>query len=199
MTRPELVGILRQLTAMDHNDTNADAQAGGAPGVAVPLDRDTFLRTLIRELSGTLQDVVGMEEAAGFISVVGQNMGRQIDAAYRDALGVERLEQAAVADVLVDLKRRIEGDFFVIEQDARRIVLGNRACPFAEKVIGRPAMCMMTSNVFGSIAADNLGYAKVVLEETIAQGHDGCRVVVYLDPDAAPDAAGREYFGPRDR
>jgi hypothetical protein len=27
--------------------------------LAVPLDRDNFMRTLIRELSGTLEDVVG--------------------------------------------------------------------------------------------------------------------------------------------
>lgn len=162
----------------------------------VPLERDVFLRTLIRELSGTLQDVVGLEEAAGFISVVGQNMGREIDRAYRDALAVERLDQGQVAEVLVDLKRRIRGDFYIIERTPERIVLGNRACPFAEKVIGRPAMCMMTSNVFGSIAADNLGYAKVVLEETIAQGDPGCRVVVHLKPtEEAAAADGREYFG----
>lgn len=161
----------------------------------VPLERDVFLRTLIRELSGTLQDVVGLDEAAGFVSVVGQNMGRDIDRAYRDELAVERLDQGQVADVLVDLKRRINGDFFVIEQTPERIVLGNRACPFEEKVIGRPAMCMMTSNVFGSIAADNLGYAKVVLEETIALGDPGCRVVVHLKPtEEAAAADGREYF-----
>ena len=47
--------------------------------LSIPLERDVFLRTLIRELAGTLQDVVGLEEASGFISVVGQNMGRQID------------------------------------------------------------------------------------------------------------------------
>ena len=53
---------------------------------------------------------------------------------------------------------------------------------------------MMTSNVFGVIAAENLGYAKVSLEQTIAQGHGGCRVVVYLAPTAAAQAAsGREY------
>lgn len=53
----------------------------------------------------------------------------------------------------------------------------------------------MTSNVFGSIAADNLGYAKVELQETIAQGRPGCRVVVYLKPTGeAEEAAGREYY-----
>ena len=89
----------------------------------------------------------------------------------------------------MDLKRRIQGDFYVIEEDDEKIVFGNRACPFAEKVVGRPAMCMMTSNVFGGIAAENLGYAKVVLEETIAEGDPGCRVVVYLKPTPEAEAA----------
>ena len=161
----------------------------------VPLDRDVFLRSLIRELSGTLQDVVGLEEASGFVSVVGQRIGDRINQEYTAALQVPQLSREQVADVLVDLKRRIEGDFYVIEQDEEKIVLGNRACPFAEKVLGRPAMCMMTSNVFGVIAAENLGYAKVALEETIAEGHGGCRVVVYLKPGANADAAqGREYI-----
>ncbi len=164
--------------------------------IPVPLERDVFMRTLIRELAGALQDVIGLDEASGFISVVGQRMGRQINDFYKSALQVERLEREQVTQVLVDLKRRIQGDFFVIEESDERIVLGNRACPFGEKVLGRPAMCMMTSNVFGSIAAENLGYAKVVLEETIAQGASGCRVTVYLKPtDAAQQANGREYLG----
>ncbi|HEX4025093.1 MAG TPA: methanogen output domain 1-containing protein [Steroidobacteraceae bacterium] len=167
-----------------------------ADAADIPLNRDVFLRTLIRELAGTLQDVVGLEDASGFISVVGQRMGSQLNDDYRRALQVTRLSRAQVADVLVDLKRRIQGQFFVIEQSDEKIVLGNRACPFADKVLGRPAMCMMTSNVFGSIAADNLGYAKVVLEQTIAQGAPGCRVAVYLKPGAeAQQHVGREYLG----
>jgi predicted ArsR family transcriptional regulator len=161
----------------------------------LPLERDLFLRTLLRHLAGTLQQVVGLEEASGFVSVVGQEIGDEINGAYKEALGVEHLTREQVADVLVDLKRRIQGDFYVIEQDDEKIVLGNRACPFAEKVVGRPALCMMTSNVFGSIAADNLGYAKVVIEQAIARGDAGCRVVVYLKPTPAAGAAeGREYF-----
>jgi predicted ArsR family transcriptional regulator len=161
----------------------------------VPLERDVFLRTLLRHLSGTLQDVVGLDEAAGFVSVVGQEMGDQIGGMYRRALAVDSLNREQVAEVLVDLKRRIQGDFYVISQDDEKIVLGNRACPFGDKVIGRPALCMMTSNVFGSIAARDLGYAKVALEETIAEGAPGCRVVVYITPSAeAGEAEGREYF-----
>jgi predicted ArsR family transcriptional regulator len=73
-------------------------------------------------------------------------------------------------------------------------VLGNRRCPFGEKVLGRPSMCMMTSNVFGSISAQNLGYAKVELRETIATGSPGCLIVVHLKPGAESAAVeGREY------
>jgi predicted ArsR family transcriptional regulator len=161
----------------------------------VPLERDVFMRNLIRELAGTLQDVVGIEEASGFISVVGQRVGDQINEGYKSALQLDKLSRAQVAEVLVDLKRRIQGSFYVIEEDEQKIVLGNRDCPFADKVLGRPAMCMMTSNVFGVIAADNLGYAKVALEKTIAQGHGECRVVVYLQPGGETGGfAAREYF-----
>jgi predicted ArsR family transcriptional regulator len=100
-----------------------------------------------------------------------------------------------VAEVLVDLKRRIQGDFYVISQDDEKIVLGNRACPFGDLVEGRPSLCMMTSNVFGTIAAENLGYAKVSLEETIATGASGCRVVIYLrQTTESARAEGREYL-----
>ena len=163
--------------------------------IDVPLERDVFLRALLRHLAGVLQEVVGLDEASGFVSVVGQRIGEEINTAYTSALAVTQLTPPQVADVLVDLKRRIQGDFFIIEQDEEKIVLGNRACPFAEKVIGRPALCMMTSNVFGSIAAQNLGYAKVAIERAIARGDQGCRVVVHLKPsDASEQADGREYF-----
>jgi len=160
----------------------------------MPLERDIFLRSLIRELAGTLQTVIGMEDAAGYISVVGVAIGEQMDSSYRSALAVDRLSRRQVADVLVDLKRRIEGDFHIIEEAGDRIVLGNRRCPFGDMVRDRPSLCMMTSNVFGHIASENLGYAAVDLEQTIADGHPGCRVVVYLRSDDAVPATAREYF-----
>jgi predicted ArsR family transcriptional regulator len=169
-----------------------EEQTPSAHRADIPLDRDRFMRSLIRELAGTLEDVVGVEDASGYISVVGGTMGAAINAEYRKALQVDRLTREQVADVLVDLKRRINGDFYVIEESETHIILGNRACPFGDKVLGRPSMCMMTSNVFGHVAADNLGYAKVELARTIAEGHSECRVIVHLTPDERVE--GREYF-----
>jgi len=162
----------------------------------IPLERDGFVRSLIRELSGLLEDMVGLEETAGFISVVGQNIGTEINQMYRKELKLPKLNRDQVAHVLTDLKNRINGEFYIEEQDEEKIVFRSRSCPFAEKVKDRSSLCMMTSNVFGVITADNLGYAKVDLEKTIARGDEGCRVVVYLNPDSesASSANGREYY-----
>lgn len=163
--------------------------------IDVPLERDVFLRSLLAHLSGALQDIIGIEEAAGFISIVGQRMGDEINTSYQQALKVDQLSRAQVRDVCIDLKRRILGDFYVVEEDDEKIVFANRVCPFNEQVVGRPALCMMTSNVFGTIAAENLGYGKVVLEQSLAKGDPGCRVVLYLQrTPAAQQAVGREYL-----
>jgi predicted ArsR family transcriptional regulator len=165
-----------------------------APAANLDLDRDNFLRSLLRELAGTLESVVGIDEASGYISVVGAAVGDQIDEGYRNALNVERLSREQVGEVLVDLKRRIHGDFYIVEESEDRIVLGNRRCPFGDYVHGRPSLCMMTSNVFGHIAAENLGYARVEIQEAIAQGHSRCTVVVHLKPTDETEPSAREYF-----
>lgn len=162
----------------------------------IPLERDVFLRTLVRELSGTLQDVVGIDEASGFVSVVGQRMGEWIDQTYREQLNAAQLDREQVAAVLIDLKARINGEFVLQSASEDMLEFSNTRCPFEDKVHGRPSMCMMTSNVFGTIAAENLGYAKVELKKTIANGDGCCQVAVHLRPGGAAAACeGREYFG----
>ncbi|MCK4841658.1 MAG: transcriptional regulator, partial [Methylococcales bacterium] len=161
--------------------------------------RDVFCRTLISELAGTLQDVIGLKESEGFISIVGKNIGEWINDCYKTQLKQDKLTREQVIDVLIDLKARINGDFKLLEQDQDKAVFKNSQCPFEDKVIDRQCMCMMTSNVFGSITANNLGYSKVVLEETIARGDKECKVVVHFNRTAEAEAVnGREYFNLED-
>lgn len=137
--------------------------------------------------------MIGLREAEGFISLVGQKIGDELNQDYRQALQLDRLEAEQVAAVQVDLKQRIQGDFYVIEQTDKKIAFGNRQYPFGDKVIGREALCMITSNVFGVVAAENLRDAKVSIDEAIARGHSGCRIILYLDPEIS--AEGIEYYG----
>lgn len=161
----------------------------------ISVDRDIFLRNLLRELSGTLEEVVGLEEASGFVSIVGQRIGEWMDSEYRGAMGVEQLSMQQVTDVLVDLKQRIQGDFYPVSADEEKIVLANRCCPFGDKVVGRSSLCMMTSNVFGTVTAENLGFAKVCLQNTIARGDKECKVTIYLQQGGATEQdEGREYY-----
>jgi len=163
--------------------------------IEIALDRDIFLRNLLRELSGTLETVIGIDEAAGFISLVGQHIGDWINVEYCKTLQQEKLSLEQVKDVLVDLKSRIQGGFSIESADNDKIILVNNRCPFGDKVIGRSSLCMMTSNVFGTITAENLGYAKVSLLKTIARGDSGCRVVINLNSvQTSSQDDGREYF-----
>lgn len=158
--------------------------------------RDDFFREIIRQISGTLEDVIGLDEASGFISIVGASLGNHINHMYMDALQTNKFDKRQLNEVLIDLKRRIGGDFYVAESSKEKIVLMNRKCPFGEAVLNRPSLCMMTSNVFGRIAADSMGYARVELDKTIARGDPGCLVVIHLTPkeDAVTPENVREYY-----
>lgn len=100
-----------------------------------------------------------------------------------------------MSELFVDLKEGIDGDFFVIDADEDRIVLGNRRCPFGEAVMSAPALCRMTSSVFGGIAARNAGGAAVHLEERIAVGDPECRVTVWLRQPPAEIEREVHFYG----
>lgn len=148
----------------------------------VPLDRDLFFRKMIRSFAGSLEETVGLEEAAGYVAVVGSEIGSWIEDEYKKSAGTEEFTPEQVANLLVDLKNRIGGDFHVISVEDDRIVIGNKSCPFGQLAEGRPSLCQMTSNVFGRITANQLGYARIGLEETIATGSPECRIVIHLTP-----------------
>lgn len=157
------------------------------------LNRDNFFRRMLGEIAENLEETVGIDEAMGYISSVGGAVGDDISRLYAAAQGAP-LSANELPHVLVDLKSRIGGTFRIIEQTADRIVFKNTACPFGDRVTGRQSLCMMTSNVFGTIAAEATGYGKVELAETLAKGDSGCTVVVHLKRN---DADGREYFSVR--
>ena len=165
------------------------------PSALSDLDRDLFMRKLLRELAGVLEEVVGLQEAEGFVALVGQRMADWMDTGYRQAYGVDALSRSQLAEVLVDLKRRIEGGFRVVSISDESILLVNDRCPFGEWVRGRVSLCQMTTSVFGTITAENLGYARVAIEESIAAGNPGCRVRISLKPRLMDgDAEGVEFM-----
>lgn len=152
--------------------------------------KEAFLRALVVQLSQSIEYTAGPAVGEDVVTQVGLTVGGQMEAAYRAAhLIADRLTPEQLADCYVQLKHAIDGQFRVVEISDERIVLDNSRCPFGNAVRKAPALCRMTSSVFGGIAARNRDDgASVVLEERIAVGDPGCRVVVYLGP-APADAA----------
>jgi anti-sigma regulatory factor (Ser/Thr protein kinase) len=172
-----------------------EAQPGGG------FSRDSFLRALVVQLSQGLEQSGGPDLGESVVAEVGTAVGGQMEAEYRAATGVVgRLTPEQMAECFVRLKHAIEGRFYVVELTEDRVVLGNERCPFGNAVRRSPALCRMTSAVFGGIAARNHDVgAAVVLEERIAVGDPGCRVVIHLGE--APAAARRfahRYRAPAD-
>lgn len=164
-------------------------------------EREPFLRALVVQLAQAVEEEHGPNAAEAAIAQVGTDVGGQMEAEYRAAREVvDRLSPEQIAECLVRLKHAIDGDFYVIELTDERIVLGNNKCPFGDVVQRAPALCRMTSSVFGGIAARNADDgAAVVLEERIAVGDPGCRVTVFLgEPPADATAIAHRYRHPVD-
>jgi predicted ArsR family transcriptional regulator len=160
----------------------------------VELSRETFILMLLRELTGSMVSIAGEDETEAYVARVGALIGEWLNAAYHAELGPADFDARRVAQIFVDLKDRIGGDFTIESIRPDRIVLVNRRCPFGPYVRGRASLCKLTSNVFGRIGAQNLGYARVELDETIAGGGDRCVVVVHLTPDGEAGSNSREFW-----
>lgn len=161
--------------------------------------RDAFLRALVVQMAQVVERSAGPIVAESVIAQVGSDVGGQMETEFRTSHPglATLLKSSEIAECFVRLKHTLGGDFYVVEADENRIVLANRACPFGEAVMRAPALCRMTSSVFGGIAARSFGEATVVLEERIAVGDPQCRVSIYLGEQ--PDRPhGHRYLAPVD-
>jgi DNA-binding NarL/FixJ family response regulator/anti-sigma regulatory factor (Ser/Thr protein kinase) len=192
---------VRRRTESSHDPPPARVGALPSPEEAQPdgtFGKESFLRALVVELAQAVEGDLGPDVAEAAVAQVGTAVGGRMEEAYRAAHAVAgRLSPRRMADLFVRLKGAIDGDFYVIDVDERRIVLGNRRCPFGAAVQREPTLCRMTSSVFGGIAARNAGRSSVVLEERIALGDPECRVVVWLGENDPPNpAAAHRYRAP---
>jgi len=187
-TEPSFDPLRRQL-----NPLPAAAEAGPAG-----FGREAFLRALVVELARSAEAAQGPVVVEQLVAQVGATVGGQMEDEYRRARAVAGLLTAEqVADSYLRLKGAIDGEFYVIAVGTAKVVLGNRRCPFGDTVRQAPALCRMTSSVFGGIAARNHGEAVVLLDERIAVGDPECRVTVLLGEAARINPGGHHYRAAR--
>lgn len=112
----------------------------------------------------------------------------RVSLGYRNAINPDQY-----ADVIINIKNQIGGNFSRTSSQPGSIRVINTRCPFGDSVREAPELCRMTASVFGGIAARNFGYGKVELQKRIALGDDHCEVSVYTDEQSARDKPGDEY------
>ncbi len=168
----------------------AEARPEGAFG------KESFLRALVVQLSQSVEANHGPDAAEAAIAQVGADIGGQMEKEFRLAEAVVgRMTPEQMGRCFVRLKHAIDGGFSVVEATAERIVLENTRCPFGDAVLRAPALCRMTSSVFGGIAARNThDDVAVLLEERIAVGDPGCRVVVSLAPPSPEESPFAHHY-----
>ena len=160
--------------------------------------KEAFLRALVVQLARTVEFQHGPDAADAAVAQVGTDVGAQMEQAFRVAERVtDALTPEQMARCFVRLKHAIDGGFSVQRADEGGIVLTNTRCPFGDAVRLAPALCRMTSSVFGGIAARNRGSSVAVpLEEQIAVGDPGCRVVIAFDDSMDVDVAAAHVYAP---
>ncbi len=181
---------------VDHDPPTNRSNALPMPEEALPgggFGKESFLRALVVQLAQAIETQHGQDAADAAVAQVGADVGGRMEEEFRRAEAVVgQLTPEEMGRCYVRLKHAIDGGFRVLEATPERIVLLNDRCPFGGAVVRAPSLCRMTSSVFGGIAARNSEEgASVLLEERIALGDPGCRVVVNLDVPrrlASPEA-----------
>lgn len=160
----------------------------------LPIDKESFYLKLLLDLNATMEEVIGVEESRAFTNIITDRVATFYQSCYKNVIDQTTLTTEQIAYMLIDIYRRLGGSFTIQEFTPNKIVFANTYCPFGDSVKNHKSMCALTTNLFGKITADNLGYAGIDLEKAIAAGDDECRVVVYLEPK--PNYSGNlsEFF-----
>ena len=160
-----------------------------------PLNPVSFLQTFITQsVKVGEQRCGGRTGTLNYIEHVGLAASHCLEASARTCLGYTGpIDAGQYADLIINLKNQIGGNFSRSSGPPGSIQVVNSRCPFGEMVKEAPELCRMTASVFGGIAARNFGYGKVELKKRIALNDGHCEVCIYTDREIARDKPGDEY------
>jgi len=162
---------------------------------AKPLNPVSFLQAFITQsIRVAEQRCGGQTGTLNYVEHVGLAASHCLEESARTCLGYAGpLNAGQYADLIINIKNQIGGNFSRSSGPSGAIQVVNSRCPFGDMVKEAPELCRMTASVFGGIAARNFGYGKVELKKRIALNDSHCEVCVYIDPEIASGKPGDEY------
>ena len=128
------------------------------------------------------------------IEQIGLDAACCFETAYRQEFNLTGiLDYDKCTEMTIGIKNKIGGNFSRTSSLPKTIQIINTLCPFGDAIKQTPELCKMTSSVFGGIVARNFGYAKVVLNQTIAAGDLNCDIQIFTNPSDGINYTGDEY------
>ena len=164
----------------------SEAKALSVSELDLPLDRDSFLRSVIHALSTAISQTTDRETSTRIVEAAARSLATEVDAEYRRALGVDALDRRQLANVLLDLGHRLEDGVTATDYDEANDRVQLDYLDSAEDGVNAAVSAVKTA-MYGFIAAHNLGYARV------EEGRDRAgapQTIISL----RPGSGGREYF-----
>lgn len=173
MTMTKYLAIIKEKALVDFK------QFGMAKIWYIPVDlnRIRFLKEMMVGMCQNIE-VNQLKEA---INKTSTQIGKDISELYRRFHNSPKLTKSQLIDSIIDAMNKLGAKFSLVTENEERITFRNSTCLFGHDIKKCPILCMTTSNIIGTIVAENLGYGKVELKRTIAQGNTEDIINVYLN------------------
>jgi predicted ArsR family transcriptional regulator len=140
--------------------------------IPVNINDKEFLRSMLLGTISSLDENTSKEA----IRKSALKIAKNIEELYKRFYDVEKLNLDQFCEAVVDVEKKIGGEFKVVEKSNNRVIFRVLSCPLTKC----PGMCTVTSTILGTLAAKSFGYSKVILKKTIARGSDNCYIIVHL-------------------
>ncbi|MEW6544871.1 MAG: LuxR C-terminal-related transcriptional regulator [Nitrospirota bacterium] len=155
-----------------------------------------MLQTILSAFLDSTRALVHPSVLQCMLQRIGVQIGRQVSEQHRLTLGLSlpfsRKEYGRCLSQ--SLPERMGWPCSLLEETADRLRFNIPSCPFGRSVAGNSDFCRLTSGVFGGIAADQFGYAKVCLTQGHGTPPRNCCVTVYIrKTDESMAAEGTVY------
>jgi len=186
MTLAKYLEIIKERTLIDFK------QLGMAKLWYIPvnMNRDIFLTQTINELALNIDK----NQIKRTLNKIGLKLGKQIEQLYKEFYSVEKLNISQLTEALVDVEKKIGGNFSVVEKTPEKIIFKNNKCPFGnDRIKECPELCAITSSIFGIMASKNFAYSKVCLKKTIAK-EDEDYIVIFLKKTRESEKEKGKYY-----
>jgi predicted ArsR family transcriptional regulator len=147
--------------------------------IPVDLNRTKFLKQIITGMCETIEPNL-LKEALEKSST---DFGKEVSDIYKKFHNTTKLTKTQLIDSIIDAMNKLGAHFSLISQDKEKIVFRNSKCLFGSEIKKCPLLCITTSSIVGKIIAENLGYSRVELKRSIANGANEDIMRVYLNKE----------------